>query len=87
MQRAMVRQPSERWGRFSHRKCADRRPPAAAPIFEANFGFDILRCFSGIQCLNQGGVFLGDETAANLAGTCQFIVIGIELLVQHTRNR
>src|ERR1700704_3580204 len=53
--------------------------PGAA-VFEAHLGLDEAMRLSGVERLDQGGVFLGDVAAAHLARARGLAIVGIELL-------
>ena len=46
-------------------------------------GFDVLDAASGVQRVDQPGVFLRDESAPHLARARQLVIVRVELLVQY----
>jgi hypothetical protein len=55
---------------------------ALPPVLELDRSFDELAAPAAVQRVDQRCVFLGDEGTAHLARARQFVVIGIEFLVQ-----
>src|SRR5690606_15522813 len=60
---------------------------ALATIFELDLGLDVLIAAALEQRFDQHAIFFGDETAPDLAGTREFVVVGVEFLVQHQEAR
>jgi hypothetical protein len=60
-----------------------RADAAGAPVLELHHRLDELLGLATVQAIDQRQVLVGDEAAADLVGTGQFTVIGVELLVQH----
>ena len=85
MQRAMVN-CFERWGKFfiEMRRSSGHSAPGASS--KRNFGFDIPRCFFRNTVPQPGQAYFSAMMRRTLRYTCQFIVIGIELAVQHEKS-
>ena len=58
------------------------RDAAHAAVLELHLGFDELRILAAVQRIDQHAVLLADEGAPHLAGAGQFVVVGVQLLVQ-----
>jgi hypothetical protein len=55
---------------------------ALPPVLELDRSFDELAVPAAVQRIDQYRIFLGDEVTAHLARARQFVIIGIEFLVQ-----
>src|SRR5690606_13987990 len=63
------------------------RNPARTAVLELDFGFDELIALALEQRIDQDVVLLRDEGPAHLARAGQFVIVGIELLVQDEEAR
>src|SRR5438876_305924 len=54
-----------------------------APVFVGDLGAQIDFIGAAVKGVQHGGVLLGDKAAADLAGTGDLVVVGVEFLVQH----
>src|ERR1700751_221094 len=62
--------------------CQIRGDHSAAAILELHLGLNVLPVLAVVQGIDQHGVFLGYKSAPHFARARQFVVVGIELLVQ-----
>src|SRR5712671_1868227 len=53
-----------------------------APVFIGDLGRQLDFLLAAVEGLDNGGVFLGDEAAPDLARAVDLVVVGVELLVE-----